>query len=77
MLFILRFKVKSGLTLSKVRPFTGNKLAATIHNKTRCYNFILSKQFNDAIGNKVIYMTTKTANNKINPAISIFIRIHF
>ncbi len=33
----------------------------------------MSKQLNDAIGNNVIDMTT---NNKINPEISIFVRIH-
>ncbi len=37
----------------------------------------MSKQLNDAIANKVIDMTNKTTNNKINAAISIFIRINF
>ncbi len=75
MLSILRFKVKSCLTLC--RPFIGNELGAEITQQNEMLSFrikLMSKQFNDTIENKVIDMTT---NNKINAAISIFIRIQF
>lgn len=50
MLFILRFKVKSCLTLC--RYFIGNTWPQNSHNKTKCYHFISSKQFNDVIDMK-------------------------
>ncbi len=60
MLFIWRFKVKSWL--ASCRPFIANELAAEITQQNEMLSFHIkwrSKLFNDAIGNKVIDMTTK------------------
>ncbi len=67
------FKVKSCLTLC--RHILGNELEEITQNRTKCYHFILGKWVNTE--NKVMIWQLKTTNNKINAAISIFIRIHF
>ncbi len=67
MLFILRFKVKSCLTLC--RPFIGNKLAA---EQNEMLSFHLSKRVKNLrmqLETSYLIWQLKTTNDKINPAI--------